>query len=140
MFRPSSLLGLPIRNAAGVTQTSFISTPEAREIATTSPGRGSQTYITEYVRNRLSTATVTDGGSNNITLTTNYYDGSNQNTTYNYGPRNLTTSTTLAGTTYLTYGSNGNVLSSTVNGVTTSATYDTSATNSVPTQLKDERQ
>ena len=72
-------------------------------------GTGSHTYITDYIRNRLSAAAVTDGGANNITLVTNYYDGSYPGTMLNYGPGNLTTSTSLAGTTYLIYGSNGNV-------------------------------
>ena len=98
-------------------------------------GTGSHTYITDYIRNRLLTASVTDAGSITTTLATNYYDGATSYFPVNYGPGNLTTSFTLAATSYIAYNSNGTVNHSTVNGVTKSLTYDTGNTYSVPTQI-----
>jgi len=84
--------------------------------------------VARYIRNRLTTASVTDG-TNSPTLVTNLY-GTNQGQGSWGRP---TSSQTLTGTRTFTYDAYGNIISTALNGVTTSITMD-AATSSVPAQ------
>ena len=98
-------------------------------------GTGSHTYITDYIRNRLLTAAVTDG-TYNLTLATNYYDHATSSYIVNYGPGDLTSSTTLSGTSTVTYDSYGNVFTHTnPAGVTTTATVNSTTKFAAPSQI-----
>jgi len=77
------------------------------------------------------TAKVIDG-TYLLTLATNAYDGGFAN----FGPGNLTSSTTLAGTSTAGYDSYGNVTTSTnPQSVTTTAAYPSSTNYAAPTQF-----
>jgi RHS repeat-associated protein len=104
----------------------------------TTPGRtynytylNSSVYLGEYMYNRLLTAAVTDG-TNNVTIATYQYDNN-----YCYTgpcPGNMTSASTPAGFQTLQYNSKGNVTNSTMNGVTTSLTFNSSTNYAAPSQ------
>ena len=99
-------------------------------------GTGSHTYLTDYIQNRLLTAAVTDSTPYTVTLATNYYDLSSPSYTYNYGPGDLTQSTTLSGTATATYDSYGNPHTNTnVDGVTKTTTFSSTYNFAAPTQI-----
>src|SRR5205814_1512383 len=104
---------------------------------------GSNYTTSRYIYNRLLTSTVQGpGGTPSVTLVTNVYDGTaltNVATIKEHDPvygtsltwrGNVTSSTTLTGTTATSYDIGGNAVSSTVNNLTTTATMD-SVTNFV---------
>lgn len=88
-------------------------------------------YPANYIYNRLTGASVTDGTSN-VTLATNVYSCGGS-----YQPGNLGRSTTPAGVQIFQYDNsgNGNLINVNVNGVDKHLTYDSSTNFAAPTQL-----
>ena len=101
-------------------------------------GTGSHTYITDYILNRLATASVTDG-TNTVSLAQNSYDGGYWYLGVYYGPNyglgRLSNSATPTGSTYIVYNSDGSIYNTQLNGITTIASYSGSPNNAAPSQI-----
>jgi RHS repeat-associated protein len=106
---------------------------------------GKQAYATNYLFNRLYTSTMSDG-THTVTLTTNSYDGISLQDVSSPGLHdaaysttftvrgNLSSKTTLQGTSTSVHDITGVPLSTNTNGLSVAYTPDT-ATNSVPTTI-----
>ncbi len=82
----------------------LLTTPKKTYTYTYLTGTGSHTYITDYVMNRMLTARVNDGTYMPEPLWSRTPTTAGPQT---YGPGDLTSSTTLAGTSTSVYDSNG---------------------------------